>query len=77
VRSFHEKYYTQDRIFIPFSVLRIAPDSLETEMLLFYEGTSFGTGTVAVNVDDELWIGTSRGDRVACFEVNRKVLAQP
>jgi hypothetical protein len=70
VRTFHDKYNTCDKVCFPFSVLRIDPNSLEIETLLSFQSADFGTGTVAVHVGDQLWIGTSRGDRIACFTVD-------
>jgi hypothetical protein len=47
-------------------VVKIDPDTLEVETV--YEqpsNASFGAGTVALEVGDELWIGSYRGDRIA------------
>ncbi|GLS28560.1 hypothetical protein SAMN04488498_10199 [Mesorhizobium albiziae] len=50
----------------PFKVLRVDPTTLASETLVSEgEPKEFGSGTTALEVGDEYWIGTSRGDRIA------------
>lgn len=50
----------------PFKVLRVNPDTLATETVVSYSGsTEFGSGTTALDLGSEYWIGTWRGDRIA------------
>ena len=48
-----------------FSVIRVEPATLETEELLHHSGTSMGAGSAALQVGDEMLIGTFAGDRIA------------
>jgi hypothetical protein len=48
-----------------FSVIRVEPATLEIEALLEHEGTAMGAGTAALQVGDEMLIGTFAGDRIA------------
>src|SRR5215469_11285287 len=50
------------------NVVRIDPATLKvTELINQPDTTSFGSGTVAVPVGKELWVGSFRGDRIAIF----------
>lgn len=50
----------------PYKVLRVDPDTLASETIVTEaEPKEFGSGTTALEVGDEYWIGTSRGDRIA------------
>ena len=43
----------------------------ELEELIRHDNDDmFGTGTVALEVGDEIWVGSLRGDRIARFSVN-------
>ena len=47
-------------------VVKIDPDSLEVELVVEMPNQpGFANGTVALEVGDDLWIGTFRGDRIA------------
>jgi hypothetical protein len=50
---------------LPFSVLRVAPDALTFEVVFDHDPARLGgAGTVALEQDGALWIGTFAGDRV-------------
>jgi len=48
-----------------FSVIRVDPATLESQLVFSHDGTTMGAGTVALEVGDELLIGTFAGDRIA------------
>jgi hypothetical protein len=49
-------------------VVKIEPGTLSVLEILRHPDTpGFGAGTVAVEVGDELWVGSFRGDRLAIF----------
>ena len=50
---------------LPFSVVLVDPATLDTRTLLDHPATAQGAGTVALEVGDEMWIGTFDGDRLA------------
>jgi hypothetical protein len=66
-REFMEEYEREDRCFFPFTVVRVDGGSLETKELLRYQSDQFGTGTVALETESEIWVGSSRADKIACF----------
>jgi hypothetical protein len=49
---------------LPFVIVEMDPVSLGTETLLELEGVPMGAGTVAVEVDGYLFIGSYTGDRI-------------
>lgn len=49
---------------LPFSIVAIDPATRATESLFSHEGAPLGAGTVAVEADGALWIGSYLGDRV-------------
>lgn len=50
------------------NVVRIDPGTLKvTELINQPDMPSFGSGTVAVPIGNELWVGSFRGDRIAIF----------
>jgi hypothetical protein len=50
---------------IPYSVLRVAPDGSSVETAFEEDpAQSGGAGTVALDHDGALWIGTFAGDRI-------------
>lgn len=54
------------------NVARIDPDTFRlTEIIRHDDTTVFGTGTVAIEVGDEIWVGSLRGDRIARFQVTQ------
>ena len=52
------------------NVVKINPNTLKVQELIRHPNTdAFGSGTVAVQVGKELWVGSFRGDRIARFPV--------
>ena len=49
---------------MPFRIVAIDPESMETEELYSNEGPPMGAGTVGLVIDDELFIGSFAGDRL-------------
>jgi hypothetical protein len=51
-----------------FKVLRVDPGTLTAEEVVSRPGTKeFGSGTTALDLGSEYWVGTSRGNRIARF----------
>jgi hypothetical protein len=49
-------------------VVKIDPESLAVREIVRYRDTpQYGAGTVAVEVGDQIWVGSYRGDRLAVF----------
>ena len=50
------------------NVVRIDPATLKvTELINQPDTPSFGSGTVAIPIGNEMWVGSFRGDRIAIF----------
>ena len=50
------------------NVARVDPKTLKFEELVRYPNNpSFASGTVAIQMGSELWVGSVRGDRIAIF----------
>ncbi|GAB3273855.1 SMP-30/gluconolactonase/LRE family protein [Parahaliea aestuarii] len=49
---------------LPYAVVEIDPDTLARRELLWHEGAPMGAGTVAVQVDDAVYVGSYTGDRL-------------
>jgi hypothetical protein len=49
---------------LPFSVYLIEPATLDVKLVLEHAGSAHGAGTVALEVGDEIFIGTFDGDRI-------------
>ncbi len=58
---------------LPFSVLLVEPSTLAQTLILEHPATAQGAGSVALEVGDEIFIGTLDGDRLAraAFEHGR------
>jgi hypothetical protein len=55
------------------NVVKIDPNTLKvTELINQQNNPQFASGTVAVQVGNELWVGSFRGDRIAIFPVPSK-----
>jgi hypothetical protein len=67
--AFIDEYRSMPRMNTPFAVLKVDPDRMRiTETLISWNGgEGFGAGTVAVEVGNEIWVGTCRGATIACF----------
>jgi hypothetical protein len=50
---------------LAFEIVALDPETLEPETLLASEATGTGAGSVALQLGDELFIGTFSGDRIA------------
>jgi len=50
---------------VAFSILALDPEDLTAEVLLERDDVPMGAVSVALQVDDALWLGTFAGDRVA------------
>ncbi len=48
----------------PFSIIAIDPETFETETLVEQQGAPMGAGTVGLQVDGDLYIGSFTGDRM-------------
>ena len=54
------------------NVVKINPNTLKVQELIKQQNNdAFGSGTVAVQVGKELWVGSFRGDRIARFPVTQ------
>jgi hypothetical protein len=60
---------------LAFEIVAIDPGTLETEVVFANEGPPMGAGTVAVDLGDELVIGTFAGDRL--IRATRRLPAAP
>jgi sugar lactone lactonase YvrE len=49
---------------IPFAIVAIDPESMETEILYENEGPPMGAGTIGLRIGDELFVGSFGGDRL-------------
>ena len=47
-----------------FSILRINPETMETENIFHHQGTPMGAATVAQQIGDSLFLGSFTGDRI-------------
>ena len=54
------------------NIARVDPDTFRLTEIIRHDDTPvFGTGTVAIEVGDEIWVGSLRGDRIARFQVTQ------
>lgn len=50
------------------NIVKIDPNTLKvTELIKQSDSPGFGSGTVAIPIGNELWVGSFRGDRIAIF----------
>ena len=49
---------------IPFQIVAVDPESMETTVRFDSQGSPMGAGTVGLQVGDELFIGSFAGDRI-------------
>ena len=55
------------------NIVKINPTTLKVQEIIKQPNTpEFGSGTVAVEVGKELWVGSFRGDRIARFPLPQK-----
>ena len=50
---------------LPFQVARVDPQTMLGEIMLEHEGAPMGYVTVALKVDDQIYMGSAHGDRIA------------
>lgn len=56
---------------VGWKTIKVDPGSYAVEQLLHQPGTAtFGGASVAIIIDDTLWVGTFRGDRIARFKMH-------
>jgi hypothetical protein len=68
LEEFTTAYYGPDPLCpLPTSVVKVNPDTLECTIIATYDGGTFGAGTTALQVDDEVWVGSMRYAGVARF----------
>lgn len=54
----------------PYAILKLDPKTLRSKKIPHTStAPDFGAGSVALPVEDEMWVGTYRGDRVARFRL--------
>jgi len=54
------------------NVVKINPNTLKVQEIISQPNSSeFGSGTVALQLGKELWVGSFRGDRIAIFPVSQ------
>ena len=54
------------------NIVKINPETLAVREVIREPTTpAFGAGTVAVEVGNQIWVGSFRGDRIAIFPANR------
>ena len=56
---------------MPFSVYRLGPDSLRAEQRWKFSHTVIGLATVAFPLNNRVWIGSARSNRIANFSVSK------
>ncbi|MBT4519972.1 MAG: hypothetical protein HOC23_08195 [Halieaceae bacterium] len=56
---------------LPFSIVEIDPQTLDTRVVLDHEGPPMGAGTVAVEQNGYLYIGSYTGDRMIKYPISR------
>ena len=54
------------------NVVRVDPETLKITDLINQPNTeSFASGTVAIPIGNDLWVGSFRGDRIAIFPASK------
>jgi len=68
VEQFTAQFYGSDpECRFPTKVIKVHPDTLEVTTPIDYAAEVFGPGTTALEVDDEIWIGSMRFEGVGRF----------
>jgi hypothetical protein len=62
-------FRTKTRIDTPFAVFKVDPQTMKiVDKVIHHDGKNgFGGGTVAAEIRNEIWVGTSRGSMIGCF----------
>ena len=55
---------------LPFKVLRVDPQTFSTETVMSQDGATMGYATVALKLNDQLYLGTAHGDRVVSVTIS-------
>lgn len=63
----YEEMVREDVIHLPIRVARVDPDTLASEDLVDMRHEEFGNAATALYADGELWLSTTRGNRLAYF----------
>ena len=63
---------TQGACPIPFRIVAVDPETLETSVRFDGDGSPMGAGTVGLQVGDELFIGSFAGDRILRVDLAEK-----
>jgi sugar lactone lactonase YvrE len=63
----YEEMVKEELIHLPIRVVRVDPNTLDVEDLVDMHHEEFGNAATALYVEGELWISTTRGDRIAYF----------
>ncbi len=54
------------------NVVKINPNTLKVQEIIRHPNSAdFGSGTVAVQIGKEIWVGSFRGDRIAVFPASQ------
>ena len=56
---------------LPFEVVRANPETLEAEVIRYVDGPPMGYGTVALRVNDLVYVGSAHGDRVVSISIDQ------
>lgn len=54
---------------LPFKIYKVDPTAFSTETVLDHNGSPMGFATVALKVDDRLYLGSAHGDRVVSVQL--------
>lgn len=57
---------------LPYEIIKVDPETLEPELVISEDGPPMGYATVALRVNEKLYIGTAHGDRVASRAILNK-----
>lgn len=54
---------------LPFQVVTAAPDTLDSRVVVDHDGAPMGYSTVALRVDEHLYLGSAHGDRIVRIDL--------
>lgn len=61
-------FNAEDRCGYPFEIVRVDPETMEAVVLLKYDAPQeFGAAATALEVGNDIWVGSARNDAVAIF----------
>jgi sugar lactone lactonase YvrE len=64
-KEFMEKFFSEAIVNTPGRIVRVDPETLAVSERVCLEGLEVGTAATGLDVNGELWISSSRGDRIA------------